>query len=133
MGDTYLCELCLVCTHQGLSKVLHIVETWKGEYFVVRGLKSFGVRLQLRHQSRRCPSPVPDNAYIITDYHAWHPVALDYCGCSTISPERQLMRARLLPSRTRPSAATVFDLGFPHFIMREMERVFGVILIDRDE
>ncbi|KAJ7252688.1 hypothetical protein C8J57DRAFT_639198 [Mycena rebaudengoi] len=134
IGDLYLCEPCLVRTHQGFSKILHVIESWNGSYFQVRGLKGFGVRLQLGHPTPECcPNPVPDNTFRIIDYHYRHHVALDYCGCCSHSQYDQLINARLLPSLTRTSRATVFDLGFPDFIMREMERYSGQILIDDHE
>ncbi|KAJ7279179.1 hypothetical protein C8J57DRAFT_1502997 [Mycena rebaudengoi] len=40
-------------------------------FFDRRGLKSFGVRLQLGHRSReRCLEPIPDDDFRITNYHA---------------------------------------------------------------
>ncbi|KAJ7262138.1 hypothetical protein C8J57DRAFT_1633765 [Mycena rebaudengoi] len=97
---------------------LTFATSWNGSYFQVRGLKGFGVRLQLGHPTPECcPNPVPDNTFRIIDYHYRHHVALDYCGCCSHSQYDQLINARLLPSLTRTSRATVFDLGFPDFIM----------------
>ncbi|KAJ7292246.1 hypothetical protein C8J57DRAFT_1589551, partial [Mycena rebaudengoi] len=60
IGDSYLCEPCVVRTHHGIKKILHLFETWTGTHFQVRGLRSFGVRLQLGHMPHeRCRNPVP--------------------------------------------------------------------------
>ncbi|KAJ7260168.1 hypothetical protein C8J57DRAFT_1720151 [Mycena rebaudengoi] len=74
----------------------------------MRGLKSFGVRLQLGHGPHgHCPNPVPTNNFKIIDYHARHAVALDFCGCCGLSHYNQLTDSRLLPSRSNPSQATI--------------------------
>lgn len=105
------CRTCVVVAHH--DSYLHRLERWNGKFFERVSLMDLGLRVQLGHDHGvSCPRPRAafDDEFTIIDNNGIHTIALDYCGCNQgISPVRQLLRARLLPSTTiDPRSACTF-------------------------
>ncbi|KAJ7471579.1 hypothetical protein B0H11DRAFT_2237131 [Mycena galericulata] len=79
-------------------------------------LKTAGLRIQLGHPLYAvCPTPIPDNNFVILDADGLHEVALDYCGCTNpvLSRGKQLRDARFFPDNDlTPRTAVAFKLAY---------------------
>ncbi|KAK0459382.1 uncharacterized protein EV420DRAFT_1642357 [Desarmillaria tabescens] len=75
-----VCTSC--CIHRHRQNPFHRIERWTGLYFAPIMLKAIGLRVQLNHQSFRCPLPIPCHVKLrILHTTGIHDVAVDYCGC----------------------------------------------------
>ncbi|KAK0495265.1 hypothetical protein EDD18DRAFT_1075962 [Armillaria luteobubalina] len=51
-------------------------------------LKAISLRIQLNHQSLKCPVPIPCHVKLqILHMTGIHDVAIDYCGCEQQIPQ----------------------------------------------
>jgi hypothetical protein len=86
---------------------------WTGTNLAGMSLKTLGLRMQLGHSpGNLCPTPIPENRFMILDAHGIHEVSLDYCGCPD-APTRgnQLQAARLYPG-SGTTNAVAYELAY---------------------
>ncbi|PPQ82081.1 hypothetical protein CVT26_003681 [Gymnopilus dilepis] len=105
-----LCKDCCLSRHRMLP--FHTIQEWTGSTFVKSTLKALGLRVQLNHQSMKCPRPEACHANLtILHTNGLHEVAVDFCGCQPVSKIRQLLRRGLYPSsQDNPRTCATFEL-----------------------
>ncbi|KAJ7021990.1 hypothetical protein C8F04DRAFT_1273110 [Mycena alexandri] len=108
----FMCPPCMFTTHKHIP--LHRIEWWNNKEFIKTGLEALGMRIQLGHRGRTCPTPAGDDGFCIIDSAGVHKVPVDFCGCPG-SPSRgeQLLASRLYPQRCEPpQIAVAFQMAY---------------------
>ena len=128
VGGALHCPECVLDAHGSLPfhrllVSLHITpvpdtysdlyQRWTGEYFEDFTLQQLGLKIQLGHNGRPCPSPCADTVvFTVIDTSGIHDINVSFCNCVGAPHRRvQLLRTLWMPASVdRPKSAFTFDV-----------------------